>query len=350
MQRREADVLVIGGGPAGLHAALKAAILNHDVVLVDKGRRFSRVSQAAAVANVPGRPGASGLDLLEQGRRDIRAFERAAGRRRVRLIEESEVTRLRLAGGRFEARVAGPQGETIVLADVVVLATGMVDRKPGLRAFDARGHQTLAPFVRKERVGYCLLCEGWRLRGREVAVVGESDEAIAVARDVRDQYEGRPTLLTDGIRVDADVPVDPRPIARYDEADGRLLVRFQDGATRGFDQAIFGLGVHRVNSDLAAMVGARLTREGFVETDGNCEALAADGPGLVEGLYAIGDVRAHQWKQIVIAWGDAETAILAAYAKRLPTRADAAGYATPRADAWEDAHAGHAPHGDAPSS
>ncbi|HVM45667.1 MAG TPA: NAD(P)/FAD-dependent oxidoreductase [Candidatus Thermoplasmatota archaeon] len=323
---RQVDVLVVGGGPAGLHAALKAAVLNHTVLLVDKGRRFSRVSQAPAIANVPGRPGISGEALLEEGRRDLARFEDQAGKRLVELLEPAEVTALEPlraegdASARWLARVRDAAGEREVRAGVVVLATGLVDRKPGISEYEWKGHQTLAPLLDKRLVGYCLLCEGWSLEGKRVAVFGRSEAAASIANDVCDQFGGEVALLTDGAPAPrALVPavrVDARRIERLSD-EGSLAVAFADGGVAHFDKALFGLGWHQVNSDLVRPLGARLTEEGYVVTNESREVLDARGEPI-RGLFAAGDVRAGPWKQIPLAWADAELAVISAYAYRLP--------------------------------
>lgn len=316
----DVDFVVVGAGPAGLHAALKAAVLNHTVLLLDKGTPYARVAQARSIANVPGRPGISGEALLAEGRRDLARFESQAGKRLVTLLEPAEAVALRrLPGGGFEVDVEHRGALRTVRARVVVLATGMVDRKPGIQEFDARGHRTLAPLVRQGHVGYCLLCEGWRLAGKRVAVVGHGEDAVGMANDVKHQFEGDAVLLTDGRKPEAapDVPVDDRPIERLETTGDALTVWLQGAAPLRFDVGLLSLGVHRVNSGLARMAGAATTTDGFVRTDGNCEVLDERGRRIA-GLFAIGDLRAGQWKQVVVAWGDAETAVLAAYAHRLP--------------------------------
>ena len=313
------DIVVVGAGPAGLHAALKAAVLNHTVLLVDKGTRYARVALAKSIANVPGRPGISGEALLAEGRRDLARFEGQAGKRLVTLLEPAEAVGLRRAPQGFEVDVEHVGELRRVRARVVVLATGMVDRKPGIQHFDEQGHRTLAPLVRKGHVGYCLLCEGWRLAGKRVAVLGHGEEAVGMANDVTLQFQGDAVLLTDGHKPAADprVPVDDRPVERLETTGDALTVWLQGGARERFDVGLMSLGVHRVNSDLARMAGAATTTDGFVRTDANCEALDERGR-RIPGLFAIGDLRADQWKQVVVAWGDAETAVLAAYAHRLP--------------------------------
>lgn len=325
------DVLIVGGGPVGLHAALKAAVLNHRVLAVDKGQRFSRVSQAPAIANVPGRPGISGPDLLRQGRDDLRRFRDLSGKDLVELLEDTEATDAwRDEDGLFRLALKPTGGDAhaprrTVAGRVLVLATGIVDRKPGVDAFHHRGHHTLAPWLHRGSVGYCLLCEGWDLAGKRIAVIGSSEDSAQVATDVARHFGGNVTLLTDGCPVDGGhdglarggVRVVDRPLDRVDEREGGLCVVFADGEAVPFDKVLFSLGWYKANNELAVRLGARTTPEGYVLTDENGEVQGRDGP--IRGLFAAGDLRANRWKQIVVGWGDAETAIITAYAQRLPS-------------------------------
>lgn len=320
---READILIVGAGPAGLHAALKAAILNHTVLIVDKGRRFSRVSQAPAIANIPGHPGISGDQLLAQGRRDLERFADVSGKRLVSLVEDAEVVSLAHADDNvFEARVreAASGAEWAARTKVVVLATGCVDGKPGISEYLWKGHQTLSPLMHKHLVGYCLLCEGWSLEGKRVAVVGHSEEAVQIAEDVANQFGGAVHLLTDGRAperpTDEAVKVDERQVEAVAD-DGRLVFTFVEGGSAAFDKALFALGWAHVNNDLACGLGAATDSAGHVRTNEDREVVDANG-APIRGLYAAGDVRAGAWKQIPLAWADAEIAVISAYASRLP--------------------------------
>lgn len=327
---READIIVVGAGPAGLHAALKAAVLNHTVLLVDKGRRFSRVSQAPAIANIPLHPGISGAQLLEEGRRDLARFRDLSGKALVQLEEEADVVLLTRLGDAWGVRVEQRGRTWTAHAPVVILATGVVDQKPGIDAFDERGHETLAPYLHGGKVGYCLLCEGWALAGRRVAVVGSSADAAQIAADVCEQFEGSVTLLTDGHEPERAPPegvrVETRRIVGARQEGDEVVMDLEGGAAARFDKALLGLGWHRVNSALAQAAGAATTREGYVLTDAGCEVRSSDG-GALRGLFAIGDVRAGPWKQIPLAWADAELAVISAYAHRLPAKAAATGAA-----------------------
>lgn len=323
------DIIVVGGGPVGLHAALKGAVLNHTVLLVDKGRSFSRVSQAPAIANIPGAPGISGVELLEKGRRDLREFEKLSGKELVTLLEETEaVGAERLDGGGFSVRVRSRDGsEREARGDVLILATGTVDRKPGIGEFYREGHRTLGPYIGKDHIGYCVLCEGWSVEDKRIAVIGGRHDSVVNAVDFCSHFEGDVTLLTDGSQLDHDedrelleeahIRLEEAPIERLFDAEGRLGVRFADGREETFDKGFFSLGWYKVNNELACLLGADTNEQGYVKTDANCEVLGTDGKPI-RGLFAVGDLRAGGWKQIVIGWGDAETAVIAAYAYRLP--------------------------------
>lgn len=322
------DVLVVGAGPVGLHAALKAAVLNHRVLVVDKGARFSRVSQAPAIANIPGSPGISGQELLRRGREDLRRFRDLSGKDLVELLEDTEATDAWREDGLFRVALRTSEGaRRVASARVLVLATGIVDRKPGIDAFHAKGHHTVAPYRRGGRIGYCLLCEGWNLAAKRIAVVGSSADTAQICADIERHFGGEVTLLTDGIDLQAGhdalegcaAEVVTRPIARVDERPGGVQVVFEDGDdARAYDKLFFSLGWYKANNELAVRLGAKVTEEGYVVTDENGEVLDPQGRPI-RGLFAAGDLRANRWKQIVVGWGDAETAVITAYAQRLPS-------------------------------
>jgi thioredoxin reductase len=189
----------------------------------------------------------------------------------------------------------------------MVLATGVVDRKPGIDQFHHDGHGVLAPYLRGHEVGYCVLCEGWRMEGRRVAVVGDSPQAAQVAEDVAGHFKARVTRLAED------------DLAALRDEKGRIVVTLRDGREETFDQAIFHMGWYKVNNELAVSLGAAVDHEGCVRTTEDCEAIDPDG-NIIAGLFAVGDLRAGAWKQVVIGWGDAERAVIKAYVARLPGR------------------------------
>lgn len=158
------EVLVIGGGPAGLSAAINARTRGRSVLVVSNPPEENPLWPAGRVDNYPGLPGVSGRELLTVMRRQAEeaGAEFFAGR---------ALNALRISGTWYIG--AGPR---MLAAKAVVLAGGVVrGRKfPGEEEFLGRG------------VSYCATCDGMLYRGRPVAVLGYSDSARREADFLRE--------------------------------------------------------------------------------------------------------------------------------------------------------------------
>nr|WP_205707606.1 NAD(P)/FAD-dependent oxidoreductase [Kineococcus vitellinus] len=152
-----ADVVVVGGGAAGLAAAVALARSRRDVLVVDAGQ--PRNAPADAAHNVLGREGTPPLELLARGRAEARSY----GAR----VVDGLVTG---AGGTvddFALEVDG--GALHVRARRVVLATGLVDELPELPGVrEAWGRSVL----------HCPFCHGWEVRGKRIAVLARDAGAL----------------------------------------------------------------------------------------------------------------------------------------------------------------------------
>lgn len=155
----EADVVIVGGGPAGLTAGIYASRGQLDTIVLEKGLPGGQIAQTEDVENYPGFPEA--ITGPELSQRMVAQAEKFGAR-----ILMEEVTGLqRLTDGRF--RVEGFEQD--YLARSVILATGANPRRlgvPGEDEFYGRGVST------------CATCDGFFYRGREVIVVGGGDAAI----------------------------------------------------------------------------------------------------------------------------------------------------------------------------
>ena len=73
------DFIIVGGGPVGMHAGLKAALLNHTALVLDKGRKWCRAWYVPRIDNIPGFPdGISGADLVNSGRKALKKYGKKA--------------------------------------------------------------------------------------------------------------------------------------------------------------------------------------------------------------------------------------------------------------------------------
>ena len=287
------DCLVIGGGAAGLTAAVYLARYRRTTVVVDAGG--SRVAMIPKTRNVLGFPdGIAGPELLQrmQDHADRYAVRREAGR-----VERLE----RRADGSFEAGV----GARVLLARTVLLATGARDVEPEIPG--------LAPGLRAGSVRYCPVCDGYETQGRRVAVLGREVHGLRESAFVAG-FGNQVTWLSMG----SQYAVSDRDLARLrqlgvliaDREPRRIVcqpgeavvVEMHDGQTLVFDVIYPALGLTHA-SDLGVALGARAQEDGQLEVDAHCCT-------SVPGLYAAGDVAAGL-NQINVAAGHAAIAATA---------------------------------------
>ncbi len=328
------DIAVIGGGPAGAHAALKAALLFRTCVLFDKGRRHSRIYWSPRIANLPGRYGESGRSLVDRGYAAIGEYEKDIGQEFATIHEDTEVTGITRTEDGFLIIGKNKQGEVTARAKHIVLASGCVDRQPQLRDFRRRDIEAVLPYANKGLADYCLLCDGHTVKDKRVAVLGCSPGVRGIARSLKKNF-GAETVLVPLCNTDQHMPgvqdphADWREIEEKMEAqgipilygevasfsgikDGRFAIEFADGRQEWFDKAWISMGWYKVNNEQAVALGGATDADGFVLADGDGRMLDEKGEP-VEGVYVIGDLRSDTWKQIPIAWGEAETAVVHAF-------------------------------------
>lgn len=255
------DLFVLGGGPAGITAAIYAARSGCAVTLMYKDG--GALVHAERIENYYGfSEPVSGQALLANGL--------SQARRLGVLVQEAEVVGLSLGPqGLLAETSAGP-----VEAEAVVLATGLNRRRPQIQnfgAFDGAG------------VSYCAVCDGFFCRGRDVAVLGagayalhEAAVLLPLARSV--------TLLTNGAPAPAELPpalnVDSRRVEALLGDQTLQAVTLEGGVSLPAERLFVALGTAD-SGDLARKVGA-LTENGKVLVD---EAMATNVPGL----FAAGD-------------------------------------------------------------
>ena len=267
------DCLIIGGGPAGLTAAIYLARFLLKVRVVDEGR--SRAGSIPCTRNVPGfADGISGEELLERMRAQAEKYGVCFTRGRV--------TRLDPADGGFEVE----WGEGAAMARTVLLATGVRNRRPEM---DETLHDEA---LARGLIRYCPICDGYEVTDRKVGVIGSGSHGVAEALFLR-SYTADVTLVA---------PDRAHSLGRDDR--DRLEahdIRTVDGPARGvalhqdcivvdtaeghhtFDSVYPALGSD-VHNELAGRVGVALT------TETGCIAIDAHQRTNVVGIYAAGDV------------------------------------------------------------
>lgn len=295
----DADVLIIGSGPAGLQAAIHSARRKVSTVLI--GRISGSAAYGISVENYFGTAGkAKGIGLLMNGVRQAHSFG-------CEVLDMNVVSASREADGMF--RVVAESG-TEISARAVVLATGVSRNK-----LNVPGE---AEFSNGKGVSYCVSCDCNFYKGRRVAVVGSESEA-AIGAEIMTRYASETLWIAKSH--DADPALEKKAEAAgavriessVKEIRGDGLVKsvvLEDGTELPVDGVFIELG-GRSSADLSMDLGAMPEIDDTLKVEKDCSV-----PG-VPGLFACGDITGRPW-QIGKAVGEGVIAgmSVAAYAAR----------------------------------
>ncbi len=315
------DLLIVGGGHAGLQAGLKAGLLHQTAAVLSRGPKYGRSFYAPRMDNIPGFPdGVSGHKLL-----DLQVAALRTVSARVAYFTPATVSAARRTPEGFEVDFEWLKRRESARGRALVIATGVVDR---MLVIDGQ-IDAIFPWANLGIVDYCLFCDGHTLEGRSVGVLGHDRFAVETALDLRHFGPTSLELLTHGVPLlegstteqkgesrsrlaAAGIGVVEAAIVGYDAIrEKRFGVRFADGSARTYDKGFSALGWYDMHTALPQSLGAALDRSGNVQVDEDNRALRADG-SVLEGLYCVGDL-AHGWNQIPEAWAQAERAVIHAY-------------------------------------
>jgi thioredoxin reductase len=290
MEMTSRDVVVVGGGAAGLSAALVLGRARRRVAVVDAGA--PRNAPAAHLHGFVSRDGMPPADLLAAGRDEVESYGGAIIRDTVARIENDGASGFRVVLG---------EGRSLSARRLLV-ATGLRDELPdipGLRERWARD------------VLHCPYCHGFEVRDRKLGVLGGSPTAVRYAQVVRQWSDDLVYITAPGtLTAPERYGLEARAIRIVEAAAQRLLV---DGdRLRGVEldgdrtvpcDALFVPPRFVPNTDLLIGLGCELDREGWPVTDGN-------GLTSVAGVWVAGNV-ANPRAQVITAAGEGSAAAIA---------------------------------------
>jgi thioredoxin reductase (NADPH) len=268
------DCLIIGGGPAGLTAAIYLARFHLDILVVDGGK--SRASWIPCTRNHAGYPdGIKGTELLERMRQQACKYGAKIETEFVTKLERDEES------GLFTAT----WGSGKATARAVLIATGVTNRRPPM---DEDLHDDA---LARGLVRYCPICDGYEVTDKKVGVIGSDSHGVAEALFIR-SYTGDVTLIApdQALQLNAD---DARKLrnAGIECVDGPaqavaitgdcIVVDTAEGHYT-FDTIYPALGSD-THTQLAEMVGADLSNDACIKVDSHQRT-------SIPGLYAAGDV------------------------------------------------------------
>lgn len=303
------DVIVSGGGPAGISAAIYSARKGLRVAVV-ADRIGGQVTETMGIENLISVPHTTGSVLASNLKEHLNVYP-------VEAFENRKITGMEVVDGMKRIRTS--LGETME-APALIIATGASWRKlnvPGESQYIGSG------------VAFCAHCDGPFYKGKRVAVVGGGNSGLeaaidlsALATDVTllefaNELKGD-QVLQEKLKTIPNVKIFTGVETLSVEGDGGkvtgLVFRHRDsGVTEQLelDGVFVQIGL-KANSDVFGNV-VPLNRAGEIEVDAHCRT-------GVPGVYAAGDVTVVPYKQIVIAMGEGSKAALSAFEDKLKDR------------------------------
>ncbi|WP_308636853.1 NAD(P)/FAD-dependent oxidoreductase [Paenibacillus silvisoli] len=293
------DCIIVGGGIAGLQAAIQLGrYAIHNVLVIDAGDGRSAICRS--YKNLLGFPeGVSGETLRKAGLSQLAAYG-------IEIVTDTILEARSLPEGGFELH--GGNGRAY-RAKTLLIATGVMDRLPDYP--ELRPCLGLTVFV-------CPDCDGYEIRGRRTLVLGAGDAGARMALTLRtwtDQLiyvdqadEPRRTAGPDLLNQLAAASIAYRQepaLQRVDaDCDGNFRgVTLQDGTVIEADRAFVAYGGNEVKSSLAKQLGAKLHENSHIWNDPRSKMTS------VPGVWAAGDVAVHS-EQVSIAMGEGAQAAI----------------------------------------
>lgn len=285
------DTVIVGGGPAGLSAALHLAWHGRSVLVLDRrsGPLFYTLTK---LENVPGMPGKTGVQIQKEMREQAQAMGAE--------IKKENVLRV---SGQFGAFGVETDAGNRYACKTLLLATGVARYHPTVDG----DYRACLAYAGKCNVYYCPDCEAPEIEGKKTLVigVGKSRGAVGTARHLWDHSADLMFLLTgeDDLRetdrawiAERKLPVYQGEIKQFVGRKGCLeSVVLQDGTVLAAD-AFFVASPKVPRTDLALQLGLPLTPSGHVEPK------SQRGDTAVEGVWVAGDLRP-MTQQVAIAVG-----------------------------------------------
>ena len=293
------DLLIIGGGPAGLTAGIYAARSGLRSAVLDKGACGGMAATSPWIENYPGFKGISGLDLMEQMK------EHAENN--LEVVTGTDIGEITSSGETFSLKA----GDKIFESLAILFATGAEHKKlgvPGESELMGRG------------VSYCATCDGAFFRGKKVAVVGGGNNGATEALHLRNigcdvsLVHRRDTLRAEQYLQDKLAEQDValvlnstlEKIIGETKVEAIEIQNHHDNTVQqiNIDGVFISIG-ESPNTGLAKQLGVDLNEYGYITVDRTMRT-------NIKRVYAAGDVTGGL-RQVVTACGEGATAAMSAY-------------------------------------
>lgn len=285
------DSIIVGGGIAGLQAAIQLGRYEHHVLVIDKG--YGRSTLCRNYHNLLGWPdGVSGPELRRLGHRHAEKLGIQ--------FANAEVTEAKKEDGVFYIKSQNEEWA----AKTVLFATGLTDRFPDLPG--------IVPCLGLS-LYVCPDCDGYEVKGRKTVIIGSGDAGAGMAAAISYwtdditliNHEQKPISerLMDKMN-DYRVKIMDTPVQSIEQNDGTMsAVKLTDGSILPFEKGFIAFGNNDVKSHVPTQLGVERLENGHIITDPRTKMTN------INHVWAAGDVALHS-EQVTIAMGEGAQAAI----------------------------------------
>lgn len=289
------DVLIIGGGPAGLTTAIYAKRSGKSVLLLEKESFGGQIASSPRVENFPTIKSISGLELIDRMVEQVTELDVD--------IDVDEVKHIEKHDGYFEVTTE----YTTIEALSVIIATGCIPREIDAENMDQ---------FRNKNVSYCAVCDGYFYKDKKVVLIGDGNTALQYAEllsnycqkvylcTLFDRFFGE-EVVEKSIREKANIEITHNvSLKRLEGLDDLEKVIFEETSTKEeveflADGLFIAIGQVPQNDCFENVV--ELDKAGYIISNEQCET-------KTPGIFVAGDCRQKALRQVTTAIGDAAIA------------------------------------------
>jgi thioredoxin reductase (NADPH) len=270
------DLIIIGGGPAGLTAGIYAMRAKLNALCIEKENEGGKIAEAGIVENYPGFDNIRGFELAQKFVEHAKKFNLN--------ITHDNIVKIDTSNKPF--KVIGENN--IYTTNAIIIATGTKDKKLGLNEDD---------FVGKG-VSYCTTCDAFFYLNKEVIVVGRGTSAVMSALNLKDiakkvivitdkkELRAAESIMMERLNnsenIDVITNAKPLKILGTDKAEGVLVSIDGEEKEIKADGIFISMG-HIPNSEFLEGSGIELNKGGFIVVDKSCKT-------NIDGIFACGDI------------------------------------------------------------
>lgn len=292
------DIIIIGGGPAGLTAAIYGKRAGKSVLVIEKETFGGQITFSPKVENIPGFMPLSGNEFAEKLVEQALALGTDVEMTKAEKIKNGKIKTVVTEDGDFEGKA-------------VIIASGAKHRLLG-----AKGEQNFIG----EGISFCAVCDGAFYKGQEVAVIGGGNSALQEALLLSDlckkvtvvqnlDFLTGEQALIDQLDARENIEVITGTVVEsfdgQDELSAITIKRLKDGAfsSLSVNGVFLAVGLEPQNQPFGTLAG--LDERGYIISDERCKT-------KTDGIFTAGDCRTKKIRQVTTAAADGSIAALAA--------------------------------------